>query len=129
MKKISESKRKIWIGSHSHIGLFIYDEETQGNLDDKKIRIFKFKQWAASTFIKTKFKSGISDVTIGINAEVLKQINKYEQMWAKGSGSWRIEVLERLNDARMNCKEMNDCRFAWSRYSPLLGLIFSKVEC
>ena len=82
MKRISGSKRKIWIGSHAHIGLFIYDEETQGDLDDKKIRIFKLKQWAASTFIKTTFKSGISDLKISVDAVVLEQINEYEKTWA-----------------------------------------------
>ena len=81
MKRISESKRKIWIGSHADIGLFIYDEETQSGLNDKKIRIFKLEQWAASTFLKQTFKSGISDFSISIDAVVLEQINEYEKMW------------------------------------------------
>ena len=81
MKKLKNSNRKIWIGSHATIGLFIYDEDTQRGLSDEKIRIFKLDQWAASTFKKQIFKSGISDISISIDAEVLGQINKYEKMW------------------------------------------------
>jgi hypothetical protein len=37
------------------------------------------------------------------------------------SGSWRIKVLERLENVSINCKEVNDCQFAWSHYSPPVG--------
>ena len=45
MKKLSYSKRNLWLGLHKSLGGFIFDETAQGGVDKKEhVRLYKLKE-------------------------------------------------------------------------------------
>jgi hypothetical protein len=93
MKKLSYSKRNLWLGLHKNLGGFIFDETAQGGVDKKEyVRLYKLKEKKMGLFV------------LAVKEQIVK-MNSTQELEYKPLVDFYLKLLKNIRRTHcFNCK-------------------------